>query len=251
MMTYWFRILSSHEDQTNFYNSNENIRYNLMKNASEEAVIWHYTCVEKPLKIFFAKYYGQWTNLDGYYTNKRKFLLPNNLGQGSNNTKILLMQFLIAVKTALISERTLIFPDTVVLYPINRFPGVRTFSIHDIEMKGIDYVEPTFFYNRQMKHRIDISSTSTFNFSTKTNETMVNLLKRTLENLEISFKWKELVVLDFSQFNTFNELSKIQNFDQWWKNSTIRNDRRNVNISNIRLCRNIYEKQILCLKICK
>ena len=61
----------------------------------------------KSLKIFLAKYYGQWTNLDEYYTSKRTFLSPINLGHGSNSSEILLsdchlLKVLVLVKKVLV-----------------------------------------------------------------------------------------------------------------------------------------------------
>jgi hypothetical protein len=251
MLTDWFRILSPQtDDQKNFYTLDANSRYEAIANASKQPVIWHYTCVEKTLKLFFGKYFGQWTNLDGYYTDKRRFLTPINLGQGSKNTKVLLRQFLIAVKVAIISGRTLIFPDTAVRWPINKFPAVRIFSIYEIEKIGIEYVEPTFLHNRKTKHGIDISSTFTFNFSTGNNQTVVNLLAGLLEKFELSLKEKELVILDFAQFDTFTQLLAIENFDEWWKKHMVINKGLNININSIRLCRNINAKNAGCLGIC-
>lgn len=252
MNTHWYRALSpTLANQTNFYNLNDDARYELIKNASEEAVIWHYTCVEKPLKLFFAKYFGQWTNLDEYYTRERRFLAPINIGHGSGNSTILLIQFLIAVKLALISERALIFPDTVSYHPFIKFPGVRIFSISELHLLGIEYVESTYLYNRKLKHNIDVSTKYIFPFSTTNNETVIHLLKKLTEELGLSLRWKELVVLDFSYFKAFNELMAVQNFDEWWKKHITIKDQRNMNINNIRLCRNRNDKYASCLKICK
>ena len=251
MNTYWYRALSPRIGmQTNFYNLDDDTRYKMIQNASEEAVMWHYTCIEKPLKIFLAKYFGQWTNLDEYYTRQRKFLSPINLGYGSNNSKVLLIEFLLAVKIALISKRTLIFPDVVSYHPFAKFPGVRTFSIREIQLLGIEHVEPTFLYHRKFRHHIDVSDEFTFHFSTLNNETVTHVLTRLIEELGSSLKWEELIILDFSQFKAFNELMKIQNFDEWWKSHMTINVKLHTNISKIRLCGNINAKSASCLRIC-
>lgn len=250
MNTYWFSALSPKLGiDTDFYNLDADTRYKMIVNASEEAVLWHYTCVEKPLKIYFAKYFGQWTNLDEYYTSKRRFLSPINLGYGSNSSEILLLEFLIAVKIALISERTLIFPDTVHHYPFTKFPGMRAVSLREIYSLGIEFVESTFFYNRRFKHGIDVSTKFEFAFSTTNNETIASLLIRLVEELHSSLNSEELVILDFAQFNAFDELTKVQNFDQWWRNHMTINDKLNLNISSIRLCKN-RNQAVICLQIC-
>ena len=96
---------------------------------------------------------------------------------------------------------------------------------------------------------MDVSTKFEFAFSTINNETIVNLLARLAEELRSSLKVKELVVLDFAQFKAFDELTKVQNFDQWWRNHMTINDRSNLNISNIRLCGNI-NQATRCLKVC-
>ena len=253
MDTHWYRTLSLQtKDHKDFYDIDEQIRYQMIKNASDNTVMWHYTCVEKFLKIFIAKYYGQWTNLDEYYTKIRQFLLPINLGhQNSNNTKILLTQFLIAIKLALISGRTLVFPDTVARYPFRNFPSIRAFSMREIHLLGIDYVEPSFFFHRKVKHNIDMPDESIVHLSATDRSTLVKQLIGLIDKLDGKLKSKELVKLDFSKFNSIDELTKIKNFDQWWSKSIITNGEQTMNISSIRLCRNIERNQkALCLKIC-
>jgi len=248
----WFKILSPKPgNQSQFFDLNPDHRFQLIQNASKELVIWHYTCVEKALKIFLGKYFGQWTNIDGYYTNRRTFLSPINLASNSNSTDVLLLQFLIAIKLAMISERTLIFPDTVNRYPIKNFPGLRAFSLTEIESLNIDYVEPTFLFNRKAKQNIHISSQSNLLFVVNKDETIINRLNNFITELNSSLKSSELITIDFSQFESFQQLLEMKNFDEWWQKNIFINDKQNRKLNGIRLCSNIKDQDGHCLRICR
>ena len=220
-------------DTKNIYTLSEEIRYESILNVSKISVMWHYTCVEKALKSYFAKYYGQWTDIDGYYTDKRLFLSPLNLGFGVNNNQILLSQFLISIQLAMISGRTLIFPDIVYLNGVNLLPGVRAFSIKQLDMENISYVEPTYLFNRQTKHDIHRPTPVTRQLSlVKKMETLVNDLRSNLTKTE-------LVVLDFANFNITNEIFSLNFSSKPMKN-----------FGSIRLCYNI-ASSANCLRICQ
>ena len=251
MGTEWIQIFSARiRSETNFFTLNESLRFQLIHNASNDVVLWHYTCVDKSLKLFLPKYFGQWTNVNDYYTKPRKFLLPINIGFDTNSTNVLLIQFLITIKLAIITERTLIFPDTVVYKTIRNFPAVRTFSLKEIIPLNIDYVEPNYLYHRQAKHGINFTNGFNYIFSTDRNLPLNQQLENLLRDLQSSLKSNELIKLDFSTFQSINDLLGIKNFDEWWKNNLSVNDKRYVNLNQLRLCHNIDQQEIGCTRIC-
>ena len=65
MLTEWYSALSpKKDDPRNVYHLSDAVRYQKILNASKTTVMWHYTCVEKGLKSFLAKYYGQWADIE-------------------------------------------------------------------------------------------------------------------------------------------------------------------------------------------
>ena len=229
MLTHWFSALTVRKDDTkNIYNLAEEIRYEKILNESKSTVMWHYTCVEKSLKSFFAKYYGQWMDIDGYYTKKQSFLSPINIGYGINRSDILLSQFLRSIELALMSNRTLIFPDIIYVNRDLRWPGVRTFTVKDLDAANISYVEPTFTFNRETKYKIKRPIPIIRQISSK------NLT----DDLRSNLSKAELVVLDFRQTDATNVLPSIYP-----------NENMMRGIKNIRLCRNL-PHPVSCLQIC-
>jgi hypothetical protein len=163
---------------------------------------------------------------------------------------VILREFLIATKLALISNRTLILPDSVFRNGEFQFPVARAISIAHIDIANIPYVEPNFLYNRQTKHNISQPIPIIRNFSFVSTEKIGNLLERLIHDLDSTLKETEVVVLDFAQFNTWNDVLN-SNFDAWWRNLMIIDDSGHTNLNSIRLCRNIADHQIYCLNICQ
>jgi len=57
-----------------------------------------------------------------------------------------------------------------------------------------------------------------------------------LGELQSSLKSNELIKLDFSTFESNDDLLRIQDFNEWWKNNLSVNDKRDLNLNQVRLC---------------
>ena len=195
MLTQWYFALSpKKDDPTNVYHLSEEVRYEKILNASKATVMWHYTCVEKGLKSFLAKYYGQWADIDGYYTKERKFLSPVNIGYGISANQVVLFQLLRSIEWASVSGRTLIFPDIVYVRGDVRWPGMRVFSVAELELANVSFVEPTYLFNRETKHKIG-----------RPNPTVLQVSSNNVSAaLRVDLAQTELVVLDFNNTGAMN-----------------------------------------------
>ncbi|KAF3916151.1 hypothetical protein AA313_de0203945 [Arthrobotrys entomopaga] len=137
-------------------NFNDPKAINIMQNKTS---LIHMTCVESDYRTYLARNFGAWTNVESYYTGKRKFLGVKGL-EGDVHHASRIIGF--AAKVAMDTHRTLIFPSSAILtqarknettggsdyVKVPEFPAYRIIDPSSLDALSLHVVEAMYLNNR-------------------------------------------------------------------------------------------------------
>lgn len=178
----------------------------------EESTLIHMTCIEQELKTYMGSNFGGFADVDGYYSNPPPLIRITNV---SGTSDAIHSQVAFALQVATVTNRTLIWPDSVSLlqqyedeatgkalyYHRPRFPGALAVNYEKAEMAGFSVVEGRYLQNQQQYRQ------------------------KYLDEVTIKVNWlHELHVIQFERLITALSLDVIpvldfENFGAEWRKS--------------------------------